>query len=933
MKVRIVFDASAHEQGCWSLNDCLSPGPSLNPDILKMLIQFRSHKIAVIGDMAKAFLQVGLAPEDRDVVRFIWVPDDWRPGTPLRLRLLRMKRVVFGVRSSPYLLAATVRYHAKKYAKELPRASQVLDENLYVDDLVTGAQCEEEAYKLYKDTKDILSNSSMPLRKWMTNSPHLRERWKQEDMLASGLSTDQKLQTKVLGLWWDPEDDYLFFKVASILSFLAGSSPTKRTVLQASAQIFDPLGMLSPIVTVVKCLFQQLWERKIGWDELIPEDLQKTWNAWCKDLPMVEELKAPRWYGEINFGETAQLHVFCDSSTKAYGAAAYLRLGSPQGVRTTLVASKCRVAPLKRLSLPRLELMGAVVGSRLGHYITEALGLTDSEVIYWTDSMVVQHWIKGPTARWKSFVASRVSEICQNTSSAVWHFCPGLQNPADMLTRGKTAKILKESNLWWHGPPWLTQELEEWPAQQVQNEELLTTVKQEERRHLTATNVVQVSEAIFNLSNYSNLNRALRVTAWCQRFAHNAKNPKQLKSGPLDAISIQTALTYWVRMAQKEDFYEEIQKLEAGAKLPASSKIKDFKPFLDDQHVLRVGGRLAMANLLEEERHPIILNSHRLTELIIDQCHRRIMHGGVSETLTELRGQFWVLRGRQKVKKQLNHCRECKRFRAQHATEEEAPLPADRVQETEPFSVTGVDFAGPVYVKTVGNDSSKAYIALFVCAVTRAIHIEIVPSQSTESFVLAFKRFLARRGMCKTVYSDNAKTFKRTERVLSGLWKTTKNVQLQGLCAERGITWKFIAERAPWWDGFYERMVRSVKNCIKRSYGKACLTYEELETALIEAEAAVNSRPLTYVSSSPFDMEPLTPAHFLIGRRLTAWPGSEKGVVPSNKGELVKRWRHRQRLSEEFWRRWKHEYLMELRSAHFVHQPMKVISVKEGDLV
>ena len=230
----------------------------------------------------------------------------------------------------------------------------------------------------------------------------------------------------------------------------------------------------------------------------------------------------------------------------------------------------------------------------------------------------------------------------------------------------------------------------------------------------------------------------------------------------------------------------------------------------------------------------MIPSKHKLSDLIIKDAHERVLHAGVAETLVQIREKFWILKGKQSVKSVLNKCIICKKFNVRPGKQVIAPIPADRINESPPFSVCGLDYAGPLYIK--GSDN-KYYILLFTCAVTRAIHLELVNNMTTQEFLLAFRRFISRRGLCSVIYSDNAKTFKRAEIELKELWNVINHNEVKKFYADHGISWKYIVERAAWWGGFYERMVRSVKISLRKNLGRSSLAHSELETFLVEVEA------------------------------------------------------------------------------------------------
>lgn len=283
----------------------------------------------------------------------------------------------------------------------------------------------------------------------------------------------------------------------------------------------------------------------------------------------------------------------------------------------------------------------------------------------------------------------------------------------------------------------------------------------------------------------------------------------------------------------------------------------------------------------------------------------------------------------------VNGCLLCKRFRVRAGDAPAAPLSNDRLSSTNAFEVVGVDFAGPLYVRSPGGDESKCYIALFTCASSRALHLELVSSITAEDFLLSFRRFVARRGLPRVVYSDNARTFKKASVDVKRVCRLLSDQEVAKHLSNAGITWKFIVPNAPWWGGWWERLVRTVKQALRKVLGRAKLGFEELATVLTEIEAVVNSRPLTFVESDIGEPCALTPADLLIGRRLTHVPtksDSGNATTTCSRTDAVRRYRYRERLTEHFWARWRREYLLQLRSAHFAKKKAAT-EVKEGDVV
>ncbi|GFX22327.1 integrase catalytic domain-containing protein [Trichonephila clavipes] len=343
---------------------------------------------------------------------------------------------MFGVNVSPFLLSATIKHHIENYREQYPAATEMLDTCLYVDDVISGADDISQALKVSKDAETIMKNASMKLRKWNSNDRTLMRTWERE-----GLETHPR----------HPDDRLLQLDTSKPI--------TKRIVLQSAGKIYDPVGFLSPYTIRLKCLLQELWLRKLSWDDELPPDIHAVWSQWWLELPFLSELKIPRKILDSS-GDSSevQIHTFSDASQKAYGAAAFLRVKHKDRVSVDLVTSKSRVAPLKRLSLPRLELMGTLLAARLAKEVKKILDQKCStRAFFWTDSQVTLHWIKGPSHRWKPFVANRVREIQSLTDPNSWFHCSGKDNPADLLTRGISVDALTTNSKWWNGSSFLRQ--------------------------------------------------------------------------------------------------------------------------------------------------------------------------------------------------------------------------------------------------------------------------------------------------------------------------------------------------------------------------------------------------------------------------------------------------------------------------------------------
>ena len=518
-------------------------------------------------------------------------------------------------------------------------------------------------------------------------------------------------------------------------------------------------------------------------------------------LQGVKPLTLPRCYYAGTEGEViaSELHGFCDASAKAYGAVVFLRIVTTCASYVRFVSSKTRVAPLSEQTIPRLELLSAVVLSRLIHSVKEALSseMKIDKLFCWTDSKIAWYWIVQSQKEWKPFVQHRVDEIRKLVPEECWNHCPGADNPADLLSRGMDCRELENSVLWWNGPKWLTsfeglenrKEIAEEPVPEaclvemrVKDRKTVTTALAMNSEPTMLCNIIQ-SEA------FSNLGRLLRVTALVLKFIKLLKAQRQgdVNQKPeirVTGADIEEAELLWIKEVQREMKSKEKFKMRS----------HQLGLFEDDKGVIRCQGRLGNSELTDSAKYPILLDaSHHLTTLVVWRCHERVMHGGVKETLTELRSNFWIVRGRYFIRSLLFRCTVCKKFEGKpYKVPQAPPLPSYRVKEAPAFSYIGLDYVGPLFVKSTSDEECKVWICLFTCCSTRAVHFEVVPNMTSEAFLRCFRRFVARRSRPSLVVSDNAKTFKSASKELEKITNDPSVVQ------NFANKWSYNLGKAPW---------------------------------------------------------------------------------------------------------------------------------------
>ena len=930
-KTRIVFDGSCHDGNEASLNDCVLPGPALQPNLVSVLLRFRSRPIAIMADVRKMFLQIKLAKEDQDVHRYLW--RDMKSN--IAPRIFKMTRLTFGINSSPFLAIGTAQHHAKESTETFPEASEAVVNDMYVDDVLTGAENESNALTLQKSLDTMMKAGGFKLTKWASNSEFVCANIPEDEKApTSTIDFNQCESLKALGICWDTKEDTLFFDVAN--KIIDSVDPeTKRSLLSIASKLFDPMGLLSPFVIRAKVIFQDLWSRGLQWDENLPIDILEKWRSWKEELLHVHKIKIPRHLaiGSAN-DASIELHAFGDASPIAYGASVYIRFQGVTGeVKTALLMAKSRVAPVKKTSLPRLELLTALVNARLLHFVVDSLNnLKINRVFCWTDSSITLHWIQRPNAPWKPFVANRVSEITSMWEPSLWRHCSGETNPSDATTRGVNILKLANNDLWWNGPKWLKFSSEMWPVNS--SLELSRAKAEEEKKKVVHVSAAVVKDPVIDPSKYSKWSKLLKVTAYVLHFVikicalakiktkQSVVKKSKTENVLLTAEDLINSEYFWYQRIQKEAYPIEFQHLKNGESIASNSCILELDPFFDKEHeVLRVGGRLQYSELPEETKHQVILpHSHPIVEKIIQDVHERSIHAGPETTLTILREKIWLTQGRRDVKRVIRKCLVCQRQRAQPLSQKMAPLPLERVQMSHAFSHVGTDFCGPLYVRTKASPM-KVYICIFTCASSRMLHLELTNDMSTDEFLQAYQRMINRRGMSDTVWSDNAQSFKAANREIKRLfasssedakkvWKKIDKEKVNSELASKGIKWKYIVERSPWRGGWWERFCRSVKEPLRKILEKALLTHTDMYTVLTEVEAIINARPLTFVGDDIRDKQPITPAHLALGRSLRSLP-APTDITDEDTG-LLRRYLYRQKLVGHFWRRWQDEYLQQL---------------------
>ncbi|XP_065079701.1 uncharacterized protein LOC135702570 [Ochlerotatus camptorhynchus] len=935
-KMRLVWDAAATVHGV-SLNSVLLKGPDQLTSLLSVLVQFREFRVAVSGDIREMFHQVKMRENDQHCLRFFWKDDD--QATEPSVYVVQV--MTFGACCSPSTAQYVKNSNAMQFERDHPEAVNAIVKRHYVDDMLVSVESAEEAIQLVQDVKRIHASAGFEMRNWISNSRSVLAAVSEETTKEKNLDIgEESITEKVLGMWWDTSKDCFTYKVSARYDeeLISGNRrPTKREVLRTLMMVFDPLGLIAHVLMFLKTLLQEIWRTPVGWDDPIEDSQHDKWLAWLAIFPQIANVEIPRCYRVQTPGGSStvvQMHTFVDASENGFAATVYLRFDNGDTVECALVGAKTRVAPLKFLSIPRSELQAAIIGVRFADTISKSLSINVSQRTFWTDSKDVLCWLRSDHRRYSQFVAFRVSEILETTDIIEWRWVPTKHNVADEGTKWKRAPNLSSDSHWFRGPEFLLLKEEDWPVNPFPGR----TTEEDLRPHLLLH--TQSSDPAIHPPDFSRWTDLLRVTAYVLRYINNLKRccyGRPRVSGPLKRQDFIDAENHLFRQAQSTTFAEEAAILmknrllkDPAKTVPRSSLLYQWCAFLDENDVLRVKGRTKACIFIDRDAaEPVILpRDHPVTRLIISAVHDRFNHQNHETVVNEILQRYRIPRLKAAYHQIRKDCQQCKILRAKPQPPAMADLPPARLAAfTRPFTHTGVDYFGPMMV-SVGRRTEKRWGVLATCLTTRAIHLQIAHSLTTDSCVMAIRNIMARRGIPAAIYSDRGTNFRAASKELQSATEKLDHDALAKEFTSSHTEWSFNPPVTPHMGGAWERLIRSVKQNLGRMQTSRIPTPEVLENTLVEIENIVNSRPLTNVPSDGDNFPVLTPNHFLLGSTngLRSWaPLDDSPILLRNS------WKQPQVIVDAFWKQWVQDYLPTITRRTKWFTPVKPITV--GDLV
>ena len=608
--------------------------------LIGVLLRFREDRVAIMGDIEAMFHQVRVSPQHRNALRFLW----WKDGNvKLEPDVYRMMVHLFGGVWSPSCASFSLRRTAEDHRHDFdPETVRTVMENFYADDCLKAVATEDKAERLVQELCQLLSRGGFRLTKWISNSKRVLDSIPAEDRAKEVKSLDLDSAVlpveRALGVHWDTQEDRLGIRIKKREAVF-----TRRGLLRIVSSIYDPLGFVAPFVLQAKRIFQDECKREKGWDDELEMQNAQKWKGWLDELPLLEGFKVDRCLIPGNFGQciSLQLHHFCDASQEAYGTVSYLRLVNDRGViHCSFLLGRSRLAPIRYMTIPRLELSAAVMAVKMHCLLQRELRLDIGDSVFWTDSMIMLQYIKNKTKRFQTFVSNRIAIIHDGSQPEQWRYVNTKSNPADDASRGLKAKEILNSHRWRQGPEFLWNEESQWPVLPKGAPNLLQDdeeVKQETKAYAVLSTTLDDREDLCKclLIRYSCWFRLRKAVAWLQRYWKWLRQGKPKLTGSLTVEEIQAAEKAMIKYVQRMHYTEEFETLESGAEsVSRKSSIYKLEPFKDGDGMLRVKGRLQYALVMDSAKHPLILpRDHHVTMLIVRHVHEcESKHSGTQLT-------------------------------------------------------------------------------------------------------------------------------------------------------------------------------------------------------------------------------------------------------------------------------------------------------------
>ena len=921
---RIVFNSSASYNG-HILNEYWAKGPDVLNSLFGVLIRFCENVIAFTGDVFKMFNAIKLSLLDQHTHRFLWrdMDENRRPDHYV------LTAVPFGDKPSGSIAILAMKKTAELNKYKLPDAYNIIDRDSYVDDIIHSTNTVENAKRCMKEIDEVLAEGGFQIKNWViSGDPNCED---EINIITSEVEM-------VLGLVWKPKSDVYQFKVKlnfhkKFKGIYSGpylskenfqnefpETITKRQAFSQISTVYDPLGFVSPFLLKGKLIMRKIVtsktnDRKLEWDDPLPTELKNICFTFFLSLFDMENLIIPRCW-KFEGCSDPSLVVFSDASTLAYGACAYIRWKIEENTfKCKLIASKCRLSPIRAQTIPKLELNSALLGVRLRCSILEESTIEFKNFYHLTDSEIVHGQISKDDIKIGTYVANRIVEIRENTSANEWFWIPGELNIADIITRPDSFSDIGCSSTWQQGPEFLNLPIEEWNVKESKLFEFEDISKINIMSSKIVLNVPNMN--MFQIDRFNTSKKLIRVTA----RVINIIKKKSFKAvlSPPSSEEIRIAELAWIKYSQ----YDIAENWDI--------RFRRLGPFKENE-IIHVGSRILnwMKNNWNNDSFILLPCDHEFTKLFVKDMHD-IDHAGIESTIAKIQSRFWIPKVRVLLRNIKNRCVVCRYLDKITIGQSMGPLPEKRLKPSPPFYNSALDLFGPFLIKDTvkGRCRKKVFGVIINCLVTRASYIDLVEGYDADSFLTTLRRFVSIRGYPKTMYSDSGTQLKLANKELQAMAKEWNLNNVTEFGSNEGMTWSFTKSAdAPWENGCSEAMVKLIKKAMTRVIGTTILTFSELQTVLFEISNLLNSRPIGLKPGSDPDRGAyLCPNDLLLGRASINVPN----YSVSSSINVKARQNFINEITNSFWKRWMRDYFHTLIVRQKWHQDKR--NLQSGDIV
>ena len=915
--LRICFDAARKQGGSVCMNDCLYKGPDrFMNNLLSVCIGFRNGRVAAAADLSKFHNQVQLIPADVHMQRFLWrgMRTNESPQT------LAVAVNNFGVKPANCIATLALHKSAEMFEEKYPDASRDIKEQTYIDDELVAGENSEVLHRKTEQMDEITTHAGMKNKGWKFTGDE------GEVTIGSDVGVEDD---KVLGLFWNPKTDMFLFQVKLKLKRDTGDANgsvdtlicseeelehlelhivlNRKIVLSNVMKIFDPLGLLSPLILQAKLLLRETWNVEgLGWDDPLPKEQAKDWLKFLKSLLELNSIQVPRslWpEGEVE--GLPMLIIFSDGSISAYGAAAYIRWEMRDGsFWSRLIMAKSKIAPKRIISVPRMELSGAVMGNRVKNFLLKETNIKFGRVINLVDSSTVLGYLHKESSLYAQFEGIKIAEVQSSNEFkdgklVNWGWVPGCHNPADWCTKPRSLQDLMGDECFLTGPSFLRTKEEDWPIKFSFRTDKLEGEIEHRNRVVCSYVSSTFPDIIGRLSgNSSSWNRVVRAAAWLLRLVPSDRRPR----GPLSCDEVNSATTYIIKEVQNEIDCE----LTEGA--AGRGRYRKLAPMKDENSVWRVGSRLAnFVPFTRDGKMPKILPTHHRVTLLIMVSAHQLSHPGLDGTLSRFYAKgFWTVRAGHVARMVKNSCVTCRKIAKITIEQPLGDYSYERLTMLQAWGFCQLDLFGPFSCRGDVNPKTtkKTWAVVIEDVNSGAVHLDIVQDYSTQAVLLTMRRFGALRGWPGIICSDPGSQLESAGGKLESWWLTMGDA-LRTLGSSKNFRWDISPADSPWRQGKAERRIGVVKKLLRLAIGDSRVTPVELQTILFECANICNERPMGL--SKPREdgsYSLITPNQLIHGRSPHGLPDD---VELADQLPVASRYRIIQHVTTSFWSRWSRE--------------------------